>query len=57
MAFASLSDFFAMGGHALYVWTAYGLGAAVILFNIVSPLQFKKRLITDQKRRERREQS
>ncbi len=57
MAFTSFSEFFAMGGHALYVWSSYGIGAAIILFNVVSPMRFKKRLIIEQKRRERREQA
>jgi heme exporter protein D len=56
MAFESIGDFLMMGRHGLYVWTAYGLGFAVILFNVVSPILLKKRIIADQKRRERREQ-
>ncbi|MDX1341392.1 MAG: heme exporter protein CcmD [Reinekea sp.] len=45
-----------MGNHGLYVWSAYAVGAAVILFNVMSPRRLKKKLILDQKRRERREQ-
>lgn len=56
MAFASLPEFFAMGGHGLYVWTAYAIGAAVIAFNVLSPILLRKKLITEQKRRERRGQ-
>jgi heme exporter protein D len=26
----SFADFFAMGGHALYVWSAYGITAVLI---------------------------
>ncbi len=29
---ASLSDFFAMGGYAAFVWPAYGLTAAVMIW-------------------------
>ena len=56
MAFSSFSEFLAMGGHSLYVWTAYGIGAAVIAYNVLSPSRLKKKLILEQKRRERREQ-
>lgn len=35
------SEFFAMGGYATYVWTSYGLMAAVLVFNLVMPLQKK----------------
>ncbi|MEE3111990.1 MAG: heme exporter protein CcmD, partial [Pseudomonadota bacterium] len=27
MAFSSLNEFFAMGGHAVYVWAAWGVTA------------------------------
>ena len=30
VAFSSVSEFFAMGGHALYVWSAWGLTAACL---------------------------
>jgi heme exporter protein D len=31
-----MSEFFAMGGYANFVWTAYGLTVIVLVFNIVS---------------------
>jgi heme exporter protein D len=34
----SLQEFFAMGGYALYVWTAYGLTLIVLLANIIIPV-------------------
>ena len=33
MQFDSVSDFFAMGGHALYVWLAYGATWLVLIVN------------------------
>jgi len=36
MQFDTLQDFFAMGGHGLYVWLAYGSTIAVLLLNDVS---------------------
>lgn len=35
------SDFFNMGGYALYVWSSYGLMALVLILNIVLPLRRK----------------
>jgi len=31
---ASLSDFFAMGGYALYVWGSYGVTAGLIVVEL-----------------------
>jgi heme exporter protein D len=33
------SQFFAMGGYALYVWSAYGFAAAVLIINVMMPLR------------------
>ena len=30
------SEFFAMGGYALYVWGSYAAAALVLIFNVVS---------------------
>jgi len=38
----SLQEFFAMGGYALYVWTAYGLTLIVLLANIIIPVVQRK---------------
>ena len=54
--FDSLADFIAMGGHGLYVWMSYAVGAGVFLFNLLSPYLIRKRLVTEHKRRLRREQ-
>lgn len=35
MNWASLSDFFAMGGYALYVWGSYAVTAGLIVVEIV----------------------
>jgi heme exporter protein D len=61
MAFESFSEFMCMQSngycHGTFVWAAYAIGAAVIIFNLVSPVLLRKRLIADQARRERREQA
>jgi heme exporter protein D len=36
MSWASCSDFFAMGGYALYVWGSYAVTAAVVATEVVS---------------------
>lgn len=38
MQFDSIAEFIAMGGHGFYVWLAYGLTAAIILFNVMAPV-------------------
>ncbi len=32
-----MAEFFAMGGYAFYVWSAYGLTVLVLLLNVVIP--------------------
>lgn len=44
-------SFFAMGGYAFYVWIAYGLMAAVLVFNLVLPLRRKSLVLKDIARR------
>jgi heme exporter protein D len=56
MAFESITEFLKMGNHGVYVWSAYGIGLAVVLYNMISPKLLKKKLVADLKRRERREQ-
>ena len=40
-----------MGGYAAYVWTAYGLAAAVLLGMIAHSLLWHRRLLKDLRRR------
>ena len=35
MSWASWSDFFAMGGYALYVWGSYGVTAGLIAMEVI----------------------
>jgi heme exporter protein D len=57
VAFDTFREFINMGGHGFYVWLAYAFGASVILFNVVSPILYRKKLVKDNQRRLRREQS
>ncbi len=41
-----MSDFFAMGGYAVYVWPSFGLALIVLVANIVAPMQQRKRTLT-----------
>ena len=39
MQWNSVSEFFAMGGYARYVWGSFGLTAAVVVLELVSVRQ------------------
>ena len=41
----TMQEFFAMGGYAFYVWTAYGLTFIVLLANIIFPVMQRRRLL------------
>jgi len=57
VSFNSVSEFLAMGGHGLYVWLSYGLGAVLIAANLILPKLSRNRLLAEQKRRLRREET
>ncbi|NKB77588.1 MAG: heme exporter protein CcmD [Gammaproteobacteria bacterium] len=40
-----MSEFFHMGGHGFYIWTSYTLVLIVFVYNYVSPIIKRKRLI------------
>lgn len=48
-------EFFAMGGHAFYVWTSFGSVAAIMLANWLLPLFAHRKLISDIRRQLERE--
>ena len=54
MNFASLSEFFAMGGHGLYVWLAYGSALIVVLSNVLSVRVARRRFFRHARALERR---
>ncbi len=41
----SVSEFFNMGGYAVYVWSSYGLTAVLLAWVFVSPIVGKKNII------------
>ncbi|MEN9595586.1 MAG: heme exporter protein CcmD [Pseudomonadota bacterium] len=40
-----MSEFFAMGGYAFYVWTSYGLTFALMFIGIIKPLIANKHIL------------
>ncbi len=38
-------EFIHMGGYAAYVWSAYGLSAAVLLWNLIAPLRRRRAIL------------
>ena len=40
-----MSEFLHMGGHAFYVWTAYGAAFVVLALNLAAPILRRRRLI------------
>lgn len=42
-----LQNFFAMGGYAFYVWTAYAICFIVLAANIILPIAQRKKLLRD----------
>ncbi|WP_369601772.1 heme exporter protein CcmD [Hahella sp. SMD15-11] len=55
MAFESLSQFFAMGGHGLYVWLSYGVGLVVLIINWKLPGLRRRQVVREISQRIRRE--
>ncbi|WP_347985902.1 heme exporter protein CcmD [Methylomonas sp. AM2-LC] len=50
----TLQTFFAMGGYAFYVWSAYGITFLVLLINIVLPIVQRKQLLRQLSLRQKR---
>jgi heme exporter protein D len=49
-----MSEFFAMGGYAVYVWPSFLLALIVLAANIIAPMQQRKRVLKDIARKLRR---
>jgi heme exporter protein D len=49
-----MSEFFAMGGYAVYVWPSFLLAMIILVANIVAPIQQHKRVLKDIARKLRR---
>ena len=53
----SWSEFFHMGGYAVFVWSSYGLALLMVVANIISPLIERKRVIARVKRAIKRDRN
>ena len=42
-----MSEFLNMGGYGFYVWSAFDITAAVILFNIIEPILHHKHALME----------
>jgi heme exporter protein D len=49
-----MSEFFAMGGYAAYVWPSYALAFIILVGNIIAPMQQRKKIVSDIARKIRR---
>ena len=47
---SSASEFFAMGGYAVYVWSAYAVCLALMLIEPVSALRQRRQALRDAQR-------
>ncbi|MFQ3786542.1 heme exporter protein CcmD [Halomonas sp. A29] len=55
MAFDTFQDFIAMGGHAPYVWSAWGLTLALLLGIVLHARAERRQVLRQLQRRVRRE--
>lgn len=51
MKFDSFGDFLAMGHHALFVWSAYGICFVVLAINVALPVLARRRYLLKEARR------
>lgn len=57
MYFENFDALLAMGKHALYVWSAYGICLAILALNVALPLLARRRYLQETARRLRREET
>ena len=50
MYFESWAEFFQMGGHGVYVWSAYALASVVVIYNLIAPVLSRRRAMHDIRR-------
>lgn len=56
MYFETFGEFLQMGKHGVYVWSAYGVAALILAWNVVAPALHRRSFLRQQARRLRREQ-
>jgi len=55
--FENLSEFFAMGGHAIYVWLSYGMGFCIFVLAFLQPYLNRKSILRELSQLQRRGQN
>ncbi len=50
------SEFFNMGGYAVYVWSSYGIAAVVLTWIFISPILNRKSIIKELRMKYRQQQ-
>ena len=48
----TLKEFIHMGGYAQYVWSAYGIGTVVLIWNVIQPMHRYRKTIHNLANRE-----
>lgn len=43
----SLTDFFSMGGYAVYVWSSYGIALVALILNIALPVMKERKTMRE----------
>ena len=43
--FSSVSEFLAMNGHGIYVWSSYGISALILLWVVLAPIRRRRKLL------------
>ena len=54
--FENLSTFFYMAGHGPYVWSAYGVSFAVLVWLVLRPFGLRRTLLKDLSREQKRQE-
>ena len=49
-----MAEFFHMGGYALYVWTSFGLATAILGWQFMQPIFYRRQLLAQMGRKARR---
>ena len=57
MQWNSVSEFFAMGGYAFYVWGSFGVTAAIMFMEPIIAVRNRKNLVARLKRQARAERN
>lgn len=52
----TVSEFFHMGGYAVYVWSSYGISAVVLAWVFLSPIFSRKNIIKELRMKYRQQQ-